>query len=117
MGDKLLIHPRLLKLFDGQTRLFHGGKDVVDFMEGALSAIFPARRSKPHRRPGPSLHVRMHRRDDGPSAWLKRAGYALEKFAGGPSRRIEVVAWAMVIFGIVLWVVDRISMRVSASTT
>jgi undecaprenyl-diphosphatase len=40
------------------------------------------------------------------------AGYALEKFAGGPSRRIEVVAWAMVIFGIVLWVVDRISMRV-----
>jgi undecaprenyl-diphosphatase len=40
------------------------------------------------------------------------AGYALEKFAGGTPRRIEVVAWAMVIFAVVLWVVDRISMRV-----
>ncbi len=39
-------------------------------------------------------------------------GFALEKLAGGTPRRIEVVAWAMVGFALVLWVADRVGMRV-----
>lgn len=81
MGHKLLVHSRLLKSFDGQTGLFDDGKDVLEFMDGALSALLPARRSKPHRRPGPSLHVGMYRRDNGPSAWLERSGDALKKLS------------------------------------
>jgi undecaprenyl-diphosphatase len=38
-------------------------------------------------------------------------GFALEKLAGGTPRRIEVVAWAMIGFAIVLWVADRVGMR------
>ena len=39
-------------------------------------------------------------------------GYAMEKFAGGTPRRIEVVAWATIGFALVLWLADRIGMRV-----
>ena len=39
-------------------------------------------------------------------------GFALEKFAGGTPRRVEVVAWAMIGFAVVLWVADRVGMRV-----
>jgi undecaprenyl-diphosphatase len=39
-------------------------------------------------------------------------GFALEKFAGGTPRRVEVVAWAMIGFALVLWVADRVGMRV-----
>jgi undecaprenyl-diphosphatase len=39
-------------------------------------------------------------------------GFALEKLAGGTPRRIEVVAWAMIGFALVLWVADRAGMRV-----
>jgi undecaprenyl-diphosphatase len=39
-------------------------------------------------------------------------GFALEKFAGGTPRRVEVVAWAMIGFALVLWLADRIGMRV-----
>ncbi len=39
-------------------------------------------------------------------------GYALEKLASGTPRRIEVVAWAMIGFALVLWIADRIGLRV-----
>lgn len=39
-------------------------------------------------------------------------GYALETLAGGTPRRIEVVAWAMIGFALVLWFADRVGMRV-----
>ncbi|HEX6103356.1 MAG TPA: undecaprenyl-diphosphate phosphatase [Alphaproteobacteria bacterium] len=39
-------------------------------------------------------------------------GFALEKLAGGTPRRIEVVAWAMIGFALVLWFADRVGMRV-----
>ncbi|MDF2766907.1 MAG: undecaprenyl-diphosphate phosphatase [Rhodospirillales bacterium] len=39
-------------------------------------------------------------------------GFALEKLAGGTPRRIEVVAWAMIGFALVLWIADRVGMRV-----
>ena len=39
-------------------------------------------------------------------------GFALEKIAGGTPRRVEVVAWAMIAFALVLWVADRVGMRV-----
>jgi undecaprenyl-diphosphatase len=39
-------------------------------------------------------------------------GYALETLAGGTPRRVEVVAWAMIGFAIVLWIADRVGMRV-----
>ena len=39
-------------------------------------------------------------------------GYALETLAGGTPRRVEVVAWAMIGFALVLWIADRIGMRV-----
>jgi hypothetical protein len=68
-----------LELFDGQSRPFDGGKDVLDFMDGTLSVILTAGRRKPHGWPRPSLHVRMHRRNDGTSPSLERPGYAVEK--------------------------------------
>ncbi len=39
-------------------------------------------------------------------------GFGLEQLAGGTPRRIEVVAWAMIGFAVVLWISDRIGMRV-----
>lgn len=39
-------------------------------------------------------------------------GYALETLAGGTPRQIEVVAWAMIGFALVLWIADRVGMRV-----
>jgi undecaprenyl-diphosphatase len=39
-------------------------------------------------------------------------GFALEKLAGGTPRRIEVVAWAMIGFALVLWIADRVGVRV-----
>ncbi|MGH7185029.1 MAG: undecaprenyl-diphosphate phosphatase [Pseudomonadota bacterium] len=39
-------------------------------------------------------------------------GYALEALAGGTPRRIEVVAWAMIGFALVLWFADRVGLTV-----
>ena len=39
-------------------------------------------------------------------------GFAIEQLAGGTPRRIEVVAWAMIGFALVLWFADRVGMRV-----
>ncbi|HXV23523.1 MAG TPA: undecaprenyl-diphosphate phosphatase [Alphaproteobacteria bacterium] len=39
-------------------------------------------------------------------------GFGLEQLAGGTPRRIEVVAWAMIGFAFVLWISDRIGLRV-----
>ncbi len=39
-------------------------------------------------------------------------GYVLEEFAGGTPRRIEVVAWAMIGFALVLWFADHVGLRV-----
>ncbi|NQW11137.1 MAG: undecaprenyl-diphosphate phosphatase [Alphaproteobacteria bacterium] len=43
---------------------------------------------------------------------LVGAGYALSRYGGGVSRSAEVVAWATLGFGLLLWLADRIGMTV-----
>ena len=78
-SDQLLVDGRFFQPVDGQTGLLDGGEDVADLMDRTVSAVLPARGGESDRRSGPSLHIRMHRRDDGPSLRLERFGYPMKK--------------------------------------
>jgi undecaprenyl-diphosphatase len=67
------------------------------------------------------LAVRKRKRDPGAILFLQlvaatvpvvAAGFAMEKYLGGPPRSLAVIAWTTLGFGLLLWLADRIGMTI-----